>query len=325
MCDNVAAPACDVADPEALQRVISDCLKYMPAIKGCIQGSLVLRDNRFEDISLEEWNQALRPKVDASWNLHHILGRDLDFFILLSSLMGIIGNQEQANYAAGSTFQDALARYRISQGLPAVSLDLSVIRGIGFVADKPELLETMRSAGFDTMSEDELHGVLDYYCNSSRGTPLLSQTQAVLRPGLPNDLATAVIPRPRWMDDPLFNHLGRIETTGTVKRVSTKKDVKYSSLLAPAPSLGEAEKIVLDALLLKLTRVLSVDIENLDPTKPLHAYGIDSLVAVDIRSWLLKELGSQLSVFDMANKSSIRQLATTATANSKFLPTFGEG
>jgi hypothetical protein len=52
----------------------------------------------------------------AAWNLHHCLPRDMDFFILLSSVAGLVGNRGQANYAAGNTFQDALASHRVSLG-----------------------------------------------------------------------------------------------------------------------------------------------------------------------------------------------------------------
>lgn len=43
LCQNVAAPACDVADKQALEICIAECLTYMPRIKGCIQGSMVLK------------------------------------------------------------------------------------------------------------------------------------------------------------------------------------------------------------------------------------------------------------------------------------------
>ncbi|KAI1488341.1 polyketide synthase [Biscogniauxia mediterranea] len=323
LCNNIATPMCDVADRESLQRAIDICLTYMPPIKGCVQGSLVLKDNRFEHMTLDEWNAALRPKVAASWNLHHVLGADLDFFILLSSMMGVVGNKEQGNYAAGSTFQDALARYRVSQGLSAVSLDLPVIEDVGFVAEKPELLQNMRSVGFDTMREAELHAVLDYHCDSWEDIMPLDQSQVVLRPGLPRELEAAGIPQPHWLQDPLFNHLSQIETAASSDQVSTKQDVKQAAtLIAAATSIEEAEKIVLDALLMKLSRVLSVDLSNLDPAKALHAYGVDSLVAVDIRSWFLKELGVELSVFEMTSQPNIYHLAQTLAAKSRFLPVF---
>lgn len=42
-CDNVATPACDVTDIRTLRDVIEKCLETMPPIKGCIQGSMVLK------------------------------------------------------------------------------------------------------------------------------------------------------------------------------------------------------------------------------------------------------------------------------------------
>jgi hypothetical protein len=71
----------------------------------------------------------------GTWNLHELLPTDLDFFVVLSSLAGIIGSVSQANYAAGNTFQDALAHYRQKKGLAAQSLDLGVMMGIGYVEE----------------------------------------------------------------------------------------------------------------------------------------------------------------------------------------------
>jgi hypothetical protein len=276
-------------------------------------------------MSVEEWNDALRPKVDASWNLHHILGQDLDFFVLLSSAMGIIGNKEQSNYAAGNTFQDSLARYRLSRGLPAVSLNLPAIEDVGFVADKPELLESMRAAGNGSMPIAEVLAVLDYHCGLSPKHLSLEEAQVILRPGLPHELAALGIAQPAWMQDPLFSHLGQLGTSSSVAHGATvQKKAKNATIIAAAASMAEAERIVLEALLSKLSRVLSVDLSNLDPGKPLHAYGVDSLVAVDVRSWLLKDLGSDVSVFDMNSQASINHLAKTATIKNRFLPTFTE-
>lgn len=40
---NVAAPPCDVTDIASLKTVLEQCAKDMPPIKGCVQGSMVLR------------------------------------------------------------------------------------------------------------------------------------------------------------------------------------------------------------------------------------------------------------------------------------------
>ena len=39
----IMTPCCDVSDKHTLSRVLEDCSNWMPPIKGCIQGSMVLR------------------------------------------------------------------------------------------------------------------------------------------------------------------------------------------------------------------------------------------------------------------------------------------
>ncbi|KAF7563913.1 hypothetical protein G7046_g192 [Stylonectria norvegica] len=322
ICDNVATPQCDLVDPHALKLVISECSTYMPPIKGCIHGSMVLKDNRFEDMSLEDWNTAVRSKVNTSWNLLEVLGRNLDFYVFLSSAVGITGNPNQSNYGAGNTFQDALAHNLASQGINVVSLDLPVIRGVGFVAEKPELMDYMRSTGWAIMEENEFHASLDYHCAQRAEPAPLVQSQVMPRFWLPQETAAEGFELPPWRKDPLFSSL--FQTTTKSEKSKGQRVINHAALLTAATSRMEAEMIVLDALILKISRVLSVEVSNLDPKKALHSYGIDSLVAVELRSWLSKSLGATISIFDITNKSSIIQLAVTATKLSRFAPELKE-
>ena len=52
-------------------------------------------------MTLDDWRIALAPKLDGSRNLHELLPSELDFFIMLSSVVGIHGSAGQANYAGG--------------------------------------------------------------------------------------------------------------------------------------------------------------------------------------------------------------------------------
>lgn len=42
-CDRIATPACDVTDSEALRDAMEKCLETMPPVRGCIQGSMILK------------------------------------------------------------------------------------------------------------------------------------------------------------------------------------------------------------------------------------------------------------------------------------------
>lgn len=92
-------------------------------------------------MSYSDWQTAINPKAQGSWNLHKLLPRELDFFLMLSSMNGIVGHVGQANYAAGNTFQDALAHHRVQCGENAASLDLGLFTFTGRVARDPRLLK----------------------------------------------------------------------------------------------------------------------------------------------------------------------------------------
>lgn len=67
------------------------------------------KDGIFERMTFEDWKASVDPKVRGSWNLHTNLPKGMDFFILLSSLCGIVGKETTANYDAGNSCMDALA------------------------------------------------------------------------------------------------------------------------------------------------------------------------------------------------------------------------
>jgi KR domain len=99
-------------------------------------------------MSFEGWTTAIEPKVQGSWNLHDLLPREMDFVILASSVTGILGQATQLNYAPGNTYQDALARYHISLGERAVSLNLGILNtGRGLLADRDDILRRLTSTG----------------------------------------------------------------------------------------------------------------------------------------------------------------------------------
>lgn len=269
-------------------------------------------------MSLEDFLTAIRPKVQGSWNLHSLLPSDLDFFILLSSGAGVTGNRGQANYCIGNTYQDALAQYRVSQGLKGVSLDLGMILSVGFAAENDAVMGNLRASGFSAIREEEYHAILDYVCNPA--LPLQSALKSQVATGMetPAALRNKGIEEPFWMRDPLFHTFYQMGTS-TNNSDEDADAVDYEKLLATAESLAAAEATICEGLVQKLCRALTIEAEDIDTGKPMHAYGVDSLVAVELRSWFLKEMGAEVAVFDIMGSGSIKDLSGVVAGKSRFV------
>lgn len=118
---NVMTPKCDVPSFDSLKDVLAG---DMPPIKGSINAAMILQDAIFDNMTHAQWELTLKSKVHSTANLDQLLSKDLDFFILLSSLGGVYSNVAQCNYAASCSFQDAVARHRTLRGRKAFTFDI---------------------------------------------------------------------------------------------------------------------------------------------------------------------------------------------------------
>ncbi|KAL8912989.1 MAG: hypothetical protein Q9171_002120 [Xanthocarpia ochracea] len=321
----IGTPSCDITDKEALEKAISLALSNMPPVRGCIQTSAVFADNAFEKMTAEQWHQAVDVKVGGSDNLWEVLtskSPTLDFFVMVSSLTSLTGMNGQANYSAGNSYQSAMARQLSSQGHNVVALNAPVLDDAGMVAERPALRTYLLAVGWSFMSSRELFNALDYYCHP--GTKLSAEeAQLVPRLWLPKYSANEGVEQPAWQHDPMYNHLvlqTGLEGGNSSSGKQGASERSTADLIAAATSLEEVEQAILNALLQQLTRSLSYELADLEPTRPLNAYGVDSLTAVELRHWMTKEIGADISVFEMTSGQRISQLAAKAAATSRFLP-----
>jgi NAD(P)-dependent dehydrogenase (short-subunit alcohol dehydrogenase family)/acyl carrier protein len=117
---NVMFAACDVADQRAFAELLATVPDDCP-ITAVIHAAGVLHDATIPNLTADHVTDALRPKVDAAWNLHEMIG-NLTAFVLFSSVAGTLGSPGQGNYAAANAFLDGLAHHRHMQGQPAISI-----------------------------------------------------------------------------------------------------------------------------------------------------------------------------------------------------------
>lgn len=321
---SVATPSVDISNLHALEECVIRLRKSMPPIRGCVQATVALRDNLWENMTLDDWTTSIASKVTGSWNLHVALPTDLDFFVLLSSVNGLFGNRSQANYSAGNTFKDSLAHYRISHGQKAVSIDLGLMVDQGLVSEDASLLAGMRRIGhLIDIRMDELLALMDHYCDPS--LPILAHGQAQIVVGIESPAAVLAkgVDLHHSIRRPLFSHLFAIdrksESLSNIKS-PVNEEFDYSHALQRTASDEEAVQLVLEWFKSKVSNLLGMSPDDIDMSKPAHTYGIDSLVSIDLRNWIKLKLGADIQIFNVLGNISLEDLSRQATLQSSFRP-----
>ncbi|KAF4769894.1 hypothetical protein HAV15_011851 [Penicillium sp. str.  len=288
-------------------------------IAGIIQGAMVLRDRTFSSMSVDEYHGALACKVQGTWNLHNAaenLGLELDFFTMLSSISGVVGQKGQANYAAGNAFLDSFAIYRRRLGRPACAVDLGVIEDVGYIHERDGMQQKLDTSIWVGINEGLLRRILYFSILQQRddAPSILSATQIITGIPVPQPENSQLLQDARFAG--LFTTTGRTATGGGEGNSSAgSKEIQALLLLLRSKSPDHAAQLAATVEVVNkcFVRVLRLS-EPIDTGRPLSVYGIDSLAAVEVRNWLRVELGALVTTLDILNASSLVALCEKIVA-----------
>jgi aryl carrier-like protein len=258
-------------------------------------------------MSFEDYEAVIRSKVAGAWNMHNALTETpLDFFIVISSAAGIVGNRGQAAYAAANTFLDAFVRYRARLGLAATALDLTAVEDVGYLADNAARKEdVLRNLGGQSMNEAEVLALV------------MAAVQGRMRGSCGNHCMTGLDlgedgtaeSLPYFASDAKFEHLRQALPSASAAAGSAA-ELPIGVALARAQSHEDALHVVGAGLAGKLATILMVPAEDLDPETPITKYGLDSLNAIELRNWITKSLEANLQVLELLTSGSLTNLAS---------------
>lgn len=293
----VTTRACDISDETEVQRMLHDLSYCAPPIRGLIQAAMVLKDVHIENMRLDEYLDVMGPKCYGTWNLHRHLPTNLDFFLMLSSISGVIGNATQAAYAAGCTFMDAFAAYRRSLGLPAISLDLGTITDVGYLAENSDLAGKMERQGFQGTDTPTLLSLIQVAISQSTS----GEAQFVTGLGQWKEMESL-----GNFDAPLFAHFRyKFQVHGKSAGLGDLIEEGLKAELSAAKTVDQATVIICDAISRKIASNLSIPVENINPSNPVSEYGVDSHVAVELRNWISKSMDCTIPILEILAKSML--------------------
>jgi acyl transferase domain-containing protein/acyl carrier protein len=289
----VAVAEVDIADHAALSTVLGALPADRP-LRGVVHAAGLLDDGLLAQQTPARFRKVMAPKIPGAWNLHSLtLKNNLDFFILYSSAAGLFGSPGQGSYAAANTFLDALAHYRHTQGLPALSIDWGAFSEVGLAAAQANRGTRLEGRGTRSLSPAQGLGVLSRVLEGG----------AIQIGVVPLDIRQWVEFFPSVASSRL---LSRLVTEQSTVRASGDQD-----LLTRLASAGPEARLSLleGSLRQQVSSVLRVPLDKLDSSAPLTGLGMDSLMGLELRNRIEAALGISLPATTLWTYPTITKLS----------------
>lgn len=287
------------------------------------------QDSQLEHMSYDDFKAPLHAKVTGLVNLHNSLaGHKLDFFVVLNSFSAVLGTPGQTNYSAAGTFQDAFVRYRHRLGLPATSINLGMVTEVGYVSRNPDIEKKLRNLGFtapctERQVQQLVRMAIDNptpppYPDSSFVHPqVLAQAQLVT--GVSISSLGQMSQESTFFSDPKWSIV--ISTSlGISSSFEFEDEFKSHSNPLRDFEIRDKEHILDDictCVIRKMSNLTGLPASEIKSDHSLKSYGMDSLVAVELKNWLFKVTKIELAVKDLLESSSILDLAQRVYAGHK--------
>jgi acyl transferase domain-containing protein/surfactin synthase thioesterase subunit/acyl carrier protein len=277
----VQVVAADLGEEADARRLIEG-LRGLPPLRGVIHAAGVLDNALVGQMDLERFERVARAKAAGAWLLHRLtLGLELDFFVLHSTLLSLIGSAGQSNYTAANAFLDGLGSHRRALGLPATVINWTAWAEAGLATtagrSNEEAWRAMGLAYLPPADGMELFGRLMHPPVEEAAVALADWTryarQFGRRPALLAHVADEATPAPGARADDIHQ-----------RRVAFVERVRQEV----------AEQMGFD--------------EPIDSRRPLSELGLDSLMSVNVASRLESVLGVPVPVAKLIRGPSIERL-----------------
>ncbi len=299
--------AADVADAAAVRRVH----EQLPPLRGVVHAAGLLDDATVLNLTTEQLDRVLAPKVDGAVHLDAATeGDPLDFFLLFSSAAALFGNAGQAAYAAGNAFMDALAVDRRRRGLPALSVQWGPFSDVGLAAADDNRGARLAERGMAGFSTAEAWRALEGFLGADE--QVVAYVPIDLRQYLEAYPDTATLDSWSALRE-LARHGGSGSSAGAA----------FLAELRGAPQERWPE--LLEAKVQELAgRVLRLEAGAIDRDTPFKSLGLDSLMGLELRNRLEAAFGLRLSPTLLWTYGSARALSAVLAERLLGDPAAGE-
>jgi acyl transferase domain-containing protein/acyl carrier protein len=281
----VRVVAADVAAPRDVARLLATVQAELPPLAGIVHAAGEIGTTPLQALDDAEIDRVFTGKVWGAWRLSEATAdMPLDFFLSTSSIASVWGSFGQTAYGAANAFLDGLAWRQREHGVPGISVNFGPWAAAG-MADEDARAQ-LDKRGVRTLSPaDALAGMAELMLASSgRGA------------------AHGIVAKIDWSSFlPLYQLAGKRSFLEQLQR-----EVPQSAL-APTPSgttrlveqltnapAQQRKKLVVDYLRDVVAEVTRIDVAEIRDEAGFFAVGMDSLMAVELRTRVEQAVGKEL-------------------------------
>ena len=286
---DVRIVAADVSQRQEVQRLIEQIDSTLPPLKGVVHAAGVLDDRMLLRQDWAGFERVMGPKISGAWHLHQLTS-DLDFFVMFSSSVGLIGAHGQANYSAANAFLDALAHFRQASGLSALSIAWGPWDNLGMTARMdPRDRERLSQIGLQPISAED--GMAAF----ARLLEGVSPHVAAMRMDW-GQLAATFPVRPFWIELAEGSGLRAGRPSAMLQQLRES-------------AAGDRREMLVEHVRQQVAAVLGWgSADQVGPRQKMFDLGMDSLTSVELRHRLQQSLSCSLPLtvaFDYPNAEDL--------------------
>ena len=287
----VRTVACDVTDRAALTVLLGG----LDDLRSVIHAAGLGQATPLAEITDTELAEVEAAKVTGARHLDELTrDRDLDAFVLFSSVAATWGSGGQGGYAAANAALEALARDRRAAGRPATALAWGPWDGAGMAAG-PDAQRRLRERGLRPMDPDIAVGALGRAVDRRAVLVVADVDWARFVPGFtaarPSPLLDEIPEARAITAEPLAGH------TATATRLAG---------LPPTERAAAVTDLVAEAAAAALGHDAG---SRLPADRAFRELGFDSLTAVDLRNRLVAATGVALPTTALFDHPTVAALA----------------
>ncbi|KAH9495218.1 hypothetical protein Btru_015701 [Bulinus truncatus] len=283
----------DVTDIDSVRAVFeSMCIKFNnKVLRGVFFSAGVIEDKLLLEMTRTDFLKVLSPKVKGAWNMHQMTkDMNLDYFVLYSSVTSVIGNIGQANYGAGNAFMDGLALYRRSMNLAGQSINWGALN-VGMLEGNLEAKKNLESKGFVVMSEEVIMNYMQ---------PMLLLNWSQIMPctfveNMSEDSFLGVPGRLRRRMETFFRWFHKEEVLVKEDKLNMVRDL-------PSPQRLAVYEQYVSGLAIQ---VLSLHDGAIKSESNLADFGLDSIVAMTMITYIYRHTGCRLHLFQLLSGQAV--------------------